>query len=50
MPTQSYPYLTQDQFNGIIEEFRDIYENSKNGDLNDWQSVAVCTYVNAIRA
>jgi hypothetical protein len=45
MPVQSYPYLTQNEFNNIIQEFQEIYVDNKSEDLRDWQSVDIRTSV-----
>jgi len=45
MPIKSYPYLTQNEFNNVIQEFQEIYADKNSEDLNDWQSVDVRTYV-----
>ena len=50
MPIQSYPYLAQNEFNSIVQEFQEIYENAKGDRLNDWQSVEIRTYVILIEA
>jgi hypothetical protein len=48
MPLQAYPYLTQNEFNDIAQEFQEIYMTVKSEDLNDWRSVDVRTCVNLI--